>query len=542
MINRKYYISILFTIICSMLLSACSSQMTADSNQSAVSLQMDVLNTNTLIECDNDYRTTYEIFVYSFCDSNGDGIGDLNGVTSKLDYIQDMGFNQIWLMPISPSTTYHKYDVIDYMDIDPEYGTMNDFDTFVQECHNRNTRVMLDLVLNHTSSQHVWFQTAKEYLQSLEENQEPDILECPEFDYYVFQQKEETGYTNIEGTNWYYESRFWSEMPDLNLDSELVRHEISDIMNFWINHGVDAFRLDAVTSYYTGNTDKNTEFLSWLIQEGKSYNPNLTFTGEAWTDRTTIGKLYESGIDSLFNFPFADQSGIIRNVINGSYSAIDYVQAQINANEIYLEANPNYIDAPFYTNHDMARSAGYYATDEGKQTKMAYALNLLMSGDAFVYYGEELGMKGSGKDENKRAPMYWSDDESNPDLCDGLNDMDDIQMKFPSLSDQMNDSNSIYHFMRHAIQLRSMYPVIASGNTILHEELSSDRYVVYEKFDDSNIPVCIAINIGEDEISIDISSLQYKTLSAVLNTSEDMIQLQNNTLTLPSYSVAVLTK
>lgn len=106
---------------------------------------------------DDNYRNYYEIFVYSFCDSNGDGIGDLKGVTSKLDYIKDMGFNGIWLMPIMPSTTYHKYDVTDYCAIDPQYGTMDDFDELVAECNKRGIKLILDLVMNHSSAKHPWF-------------------------------------------------------------------------------------------------------------------------------------------------------------------------------------------------------------------------------------------------------------------------------------------------------------------------------------------------------------------------------------------------
>ncbi|MCM1081821.1 MAG: alpha-amylase family glycosyl hydrolase, partial [Muribaculum sp.] len=109
---------------------------------------------------DDNYRNYYEIFVYSFYDSDGDGIGDLKGVTSKLDYIQDMGFNGIWLMPIMPSTTYHKYDVTDYYGIDPQYGTMADFDELVSECNKRGIKLILDLVLNHSSAQHEWFLNA----------------------------------------------------------------------------------------------------------------------------------------------------------------------------------------------------------------------------------------------------------------------------------------------------------------------------------------------------------------------------------------------
>ena len=221
---------------------------------------------------DDNYRTTYEIFVYSFADSNADGIGDLKGITQKLDYIcdgddatdSDLGCNQIWVTPIMPSTTYHKYDVMDYKDIDPEFGTMADFEELIKESHARGIRVILDMVLNHSSSQHPWFKEATAYLKNhpeltaiYEENGTDDAKglvpiealekECPYLYYYNFTQEQKTGYEKVNGTNWYYEARFWSEMPDLNLDCEKVREEISDITAFWIDKGVDGFRLDATT-------------------------------------------------------------------------------------------------------------------------------------------------------------------------------------------------------------------------------------------------------------------------------------------------------
>ena len=122
---------------------------------------------------DDDYRTTYEIFVYSFCDSDGDGIGDLNGIREKLDYISDMGFDQLWLTPVHPSSTYHKYDVDDYLAIDPAFGTMEDYEALLEECHARGIRVLMDLVLNHTSDTHPWFRAAADYLRDLPPDREP---------------------------------------------------------------------------------------------------------------------------------------------------------------------------------------------------------------------------------------------------------------------------------------------------------------------------------------------------------------------------------
>ena len=158
---------------------------------------------------DDNYRTYYEVFVYSFCDSDGDGIGDLQGLISRLDYINDgddatdtdLGCNGIWLMPVNPSPTYHKYDVADYYAIDEAYGTLEDFQELLSECDRRGIKVIMDLVLNHSSSQNPWFQDACAYLKGLGGAQ-PDTAECPYFDYYHFSKEQGGGWYQVEGTDW----------------------------------------------------------------------------------------------------------------------------------------------------------------------------------------------------------------------------------------------------------------------------------------------------------------------------------------------------
>ena len=493
-------------------------------------------------ERDDAYRTTYEIFVYSYCDSDGDGIGDLNGIRSKLDYISDMGFDQLWLTPIHPSSTYHKYDVDDYYAIDPAFGTMEDYEALIQDCHARGMRVLMDLVLNHTSDTHPWFVAATDYLRELPDDWEPDVEYCPYVGYYNFSREQLEGYVPLEGTNWYYEARFWSEMPDLNLSSEAVREEIRAIMQFWLDKGVDGFRLDAVTSYFTGNPDGNVEFLSFLTSAGKGINPDCYFVGEAWTDRASIATLYASGIDSLFDFPFADSEGIIRSVMVGSYAASDYVKAMVTAETVYGEANPSYVDAPFYTNHDMGRSAGYYALDDGPVTKMAYALSLFMPGNSFVYYGEEIGMKGSGKDENKRAPMYWSADANGEGMCAGPADMDDVQMKFAPLDEQMTDDLSLWRWFTEVIRVRNAFPAIARGTTVAVDAVSDQNVACFIRRCEGEDDVLVVMNLSDEAVEKDLSAVGGDLrLAAVLNTNEESIAYDGGTLTLPAYSIAVLT-
>lgn len=519
--------------------------------------QMTLINTENGIPEDDKYRTFYEVFVYSFCDSDGDRIGDLQGLTDKLNYLNDgnpetksdLGVNGIWLMPIMPSETYHKYDVSDYMSVDSQYGTMEDFDQFMEECQKRDIHVILDLVMNHTSSSHPWFTSACTYLQNLGVGT-PDETECPYFAYYNFSKEKKTEYYyEVPGTEWYYEAKFWSEMPDLNLNNQAVRDEFTNICQFWIDHGVSGFRLDAAKEFESDQTEKNVEILSWFEDMVKGIDSEAYVVAEVWTDQNTYARYYESGIDSVFDFSFANTDGIIASVLKkmGGYTASSYGKKVEAEEQLYSQYNPEYINAPFYTNHDMGRSAGYYAGDFSEaQTKMAGALNLTMSGNCFLYYGEELGMKGSGEDENKRLGMLWEADKNAPGMCQGPPAAGSVKMKYGSLEEQQKDAGSIYEFYRNVIQLRNSIPAIARGKADYIEVLSDDNVCVIRK-EYQGEEVLLLYNISETEQQVnatdweDGSFSQWK-LSGVLTTDEQKIVYEEKNILLPGYSVAVLTK
>ncbi len=514
---------------------------------------VDVTDTIPLNIIEDNYRTYYEVFVYSFCDSDGDGIGDLQGLISKLDYINDgddttdtdLGCNGIWLMPIGPSPTYHKYDVMDYYDIDSDYGTMEDFKELLAECDKRGIKVIMDLVLNHSSSQNPWFTEACAYLKELGDG-EPDTAVCPSFDYYHFSREQGAGCYAVEGTDWYYEAQFWSEMPDLNLDSEALRAQIEEITGFWLDMGIGGFRLDAVKEFYTGNPQANIAFLDWFTTMVKEQKEDAYLVGEAWLDINDYAQYYGSGIDSLFNFAFADKDGIISKVVNGS-PASRYGTVSASLQETFGQYNENYIDAPFYTNHDMGRSAGYYAGENSeKQTKLAGAMNLFMSGSAFLYYGEELGMKGAGKDENKRAPMYWSTDAEKAGMCDGPADMDDFQMKFGSLEEQEQSPDSIYQYYKKVIKIRNQNPEIARGEVEYLESVSGDSFCVLKKTWEGS-EVLLVFHTGAETAELDMSGIMVNSaeisegnIRGALESGEERIVLSNGTITMPGYSVLVL--
>lgn len=502
---------------------------------------------------DDSYRVAYQIFVYSFYDSNGDGIGDLEGIRKKLDYINDgkadkgnsLMANEIWLTPVSPSLTYHKYDVMDYKNIDKEFGTLEDFKALVDDCHKRNIKVIFDLVMNHSSSRHPWFLKATEYLKTLKHGETPDPKDCPYVDYYNFSKEEKEGYTSLIGTDWYYEARFTPNMPDFNLDSDAVKKEFKDIFKFWLDMGVDGFRLDAVTYYYTGNATKNTEILSWLNKTVKEIKPDAYIVGEAWTAENEYGGYYKSGVDSFFDFEFSGSDGIIASVLKGTRPASSFVERMISADELFSKNNPNYIEAPFYTNHDIPRSAGYYSGEHRVDLiKLAGAMNLLMPGNAFVYYGEEIGMKGSGRDENKRAPMQWNKDKNAEGMCRGPKNMEEFEMMYGTLEEQANDKNSIYNYYKNAIKLRHAHPSVARGKTKVYngfEGLNTDKVCAFTRESGEYEPVLVVINTSEEDVTQKLGT-DYTELSGSLGTGETGVTVKDGTLNLPAFGVAVLVK
>lgn len=502
------------------------------------------------LSMEDNYRTYYEVFVYSFFDGNGDGIGDLKGLVEKLDYINDgnpattgdLGCDGIWLMPVMPSPSYHKYDVTDYYAIDPEYGTMEDFENFMSECDKRGIKVILDLVINHSSSEHPWFKEAAAYLAELGDG-EPSPEACPYVDYYHFSKEQKAGYSQVPGSDvWYYESQFSYTMPDLNLYNESLREEIGKIVDFWLARGVGGFRLDAVKEYETGADSANIEILSWFSDMVKGKKEDAYLVGEAWTDISTYEKYYESGIDSLFNFAFADSEGIIAKAVKGSSPASGYGKALQNIEERFKGYNPGYIDAPFYTNHDMGRSAGYYSGENSPaQTKIAGALNLFMSGSAFIYYGEELGMKGSGKDENKRAPMYFYEDKEAEGMCKGPADMDGIKMKYGSCESQEKDPYSVYNYYKKAVRLRGMYPSIRKGNVENLDQFSDDTLSAFSKTcEDEKIYLFCNLSPQERVIALDGLAGEIDGLAEELCVDENRPAFQDGTLTIPGYGIVFL--
>lgn len=477
------------------------------------------------------YRNYYEIFVRSFFDQNGDGLGDLAGVTAKLDYVADtIGADGIWLMPICPSPTYHKYDVTDYLAIDPEYGSLADFDRLIAEAHKRDIKVILDLVLNHTSNLHPWFDKAVQALWKGEDS--------PYIQYYNFTLDNPGQGFNKITDKYYYECRFVSGMPDLNLDSPAVRDEIRKITQFWLDRGVDGFRLDAATSYYTGVKDQNIVFLGWLNNMVILQKPDAYLVGEVWSESLTIAEYYASGIDSFFNFPYSQPTGNLVAALNERNGQV-FAEALTNWNQLIHQKSPAAKDALFLSNHDQARSAGFLLRNLQKQ-KMAAALYLLAPGNPFIYYGEELGMTGSGVDPNKRLPMVWSESDragmtspppGSTQTITGLKGADD----------QAKDPDSLLRFYRQVLDIKARHPEIARG-TMAFIQTEADGIAAFSLTYQGKV-ILVYHNLAESPARIDLSQAGLQgfnlTESLVTSGSEKPI-LDGQMLILPSMATAIL--
>ena len=539
----KQGIRIVCLLLIGLLLMGCAPESTTAPESSGAELtekalqQIKTLGTSP----DDNYRTWYELFIYSFCDSNGDGIGDIRGVISKLDYLQELGVNGIWFMPIHPSSTYHKYNVHDYYAIDPAYGTMEDFDALMAECEKRDIHVILDLVVNHTGSEHPWFKEAVSYLQSLPAGAEPKVEDCKYLDYYYFSKEQKSSNRIVNGTDWYYEGVFDYQMPDLNWGSDAVRSEVKAIMEFWLDKGVAGFRVDAAKEFYTGMTAPNIEVLNWLQTTATSIKPDCYMVAEVWDSFSQITEYYKSGFTSIFNYAFGNSNGKIISVLRGAGQpgvVSTYATALEKADMAYLANNPNYIDAPFLSNHDVGRIAGFVGRDENK-IKLAGAMNLFMSGSAFIYYGEEIGMVGAGNDPSKRAPMYWNPERNNgttnpPPECD-------VPASYPygSLAEQKDSDSSIYNYYRQAVAIRQALPVISHGRTTAETALNIGCVSAQRKTwgEESCI---ILMNIDENAAKVDLSGYADWKLVASLSANGEAVAVSGSELNLPAYGVAVL--
>ena len=564
---------------------------------------------------DDLYKNYYQVLVYSYFDSDGDGIGDLKGLTSKLDYINNgdknsttsLGYDGLYLLPIHPSPTYHKYDTTNYYEIDPTYGTMEDFDNFIKEANKRGIDVILDMAFNHTSSEHPKFKQAINAAKRLtdwnKETGEPlesDYEKYPELRYYhIIHNSFEKDYGvakwhRISGTPFVYEGSFYSGMPDLNFEQDVVLDEVKNIMKFWLDKGVRGFRLDAVQHFFDYHPERNYDVLNQIADFGKELTKNrekdcyLVAEGP-WS--ANVANYYEGTKGkniSYMNFNFAssgsaklftainnmslynkkfdklteegveikystaeNNNGMAFNIINNGLdvrSASDYFRAIVTNWLTRLhDADPKAIDANFGTNHDTLRAintiSGRYEDKELVQVlKFFWGLNNTLSGVTFNYYGEEIGMKAGAKtnDPDKRHPMYFSDSKKGrPNIAPLGNEFKEI---LPPADKQMKDSNSLWNFMRELNRAKAFFPEIARGEQRFIK--TAPQYCVMEKSYNGNKINLVynfsnkALKINKSELGLEeeVTEIKYSLSSS----SSHYSKLTADSLNVPAYSITII--
>lgn len=413
----------------------------------------------------DNYRTFYQIFVGSFSDSNNDGIGDLRGIINRMDYLNDgdiysgksLGVQGIWLSPIFSSPSYHKYDASDYYEVDWRFGTEEDLRELIALCKERNVKVILDLAINHTSSQHPWFHAFKEARINGD-------TENPYYNYYscaaTADKKGGITYQKIAGVDCWYECNFSGDMPELNFDNPEVRAAALDVAKHYLDMGVDGFRFDAVKYIYFGDTAASVAFWEWYMDELRAIDPNVYCVGECWSGENEILEYYSAM--NCFNFAMAQAEGVAATAAKG-FSISGFTNYVESFQSKVLEKNPKGMVMSFLSNHDMDRIAGAFILDGNM--RMAANLYLLCCGSPVIYYGEEIGLRGSrggeNTDANRRLAMLWGDDDMIRDPM-GSTYPEKNQIS-TTVADQMVDENSMYNYYCRLLAVRHKYPAIARG-------------------------------------------------------------------------------
>lgn len=492
---------------------------------------------------DDNYRTFYQIFVGSFSDNNRDGIGDLRGIINRMDYLNDgdinngndLGVQGIWLSPIFTSPSYHKYDVKDYYKIDWRFGKMEDLKELADLCEERNVKLILDLVLNHTSNQNEWF-------VQFEQARRTGDTENKYYDYYTCVTAAEKvagrSYQKIATVDAYYEINFSTDMPELNYDNPEVREEMLNVAKYYIDLGIDGFRFDAVKYIYYGDTPANVEFWEWYMSELRAYKPDIYCVGECWSGEGEILNYY-SAMD-CFNFAMSGAEGYAATAGKGrSLSTfLNYIESYQNKVEATREGA---IPMQFLSNHDQDRIAGAFLSTNNM--KMTASLYLLTPGSHFIYYGEEIGIRGSRgsamTDANRRLAMLWGDGDRirNPE---GSTYKQENQID-TTVSDQLLDDTSLLAHYSKLINIRTKYPAIARGDYNTVTSTNSNLGGFYVEYEGEILG--ILHNNSANSITMDLTKLRGlddHSLTEILEVIGYNATLDGTMLTIDGYTSIIL--
>lgn len=485
----------------------------------------------------------YEIFVRSFYDTDGDGVGDLNGVTAKLDYLQELGIGGIWLMPINASPSYHGYDTTDYYAINPDYGTLDDLKNLIAEAHKRNIKIIMDLVVNHTSSEHPWFKEALADPAS------------PYRNWYQIVPKDEKVKADgaVGGIPWHeseankYLGVFWGGMPDLNFDEPKVREEMIKIGQYWLEQGVDGFRLDAAKHIYGdfSSTMSTPEIQAanqlWWQQFRSGLNEvyaDAYLIGEVWDSLSVIAPYFDKAFNSAFHF---DLAGRILGAVANERDA-DFGFSLARAYSIYEKASGgSFVDAPFLSNHDQNRTMSVL-NGNVPQAKMAAAMLLTLPGNPYIYYGEELGMKGAKPDEFIREPMLWySDPKGREGQTTWEASEHNASAGAVSVEMQDSDEHSMLNHYRKLIKWRNEEVALRDGTIAEYAlETANTNLSLYVRVTQKE-RVLVVHNLSNESQSAKLTpSERFGEFTTIAHQTDSKAKLSNDTLSIPAYSTVIL--
>ncbi|MFC5598950.1 alpha-amylase family glycosyl hydrolase [Deinococcus cellulosilyticus] len=465
--------------------------------------------------------TFYQVFVRSFQDSDGDGIGDLRGVASRLEYLKNLGVGAIWLMPIYPSPSYHGYDVTDHQNIQPEYGTLQDFKTLLEEAHKHNIKVILDWIPNHTSDQHPWFKDARRPGSSKR-------------DWYVWKTTnpgwgrpwDNQGQTWHKSGDQFYYGVFWGGMPDLNWKNPQVKSAMDQAAQFWLDLGVDGFRVDASRYILEGETDNrpdSAETLNWtreFTQMVKAHGPDKMVVTEAWIETPTVAKYFVDGQGQDLGFDFDLQTALVTGIQTANATPI--LETLDGVTRHYPEGA---VDGIFVSNHDLGRP-----NFTPGQWRVAASLLLTLPGTPFLYYGQEIGMpNGTGpSDEQKRTPMRWTFERRTGFSTAAPWQPFSTQDPLISVQSQQEEPTSLLKHHQTLLHIRQQHGALRTGGYLplaapdgvigFIRQLGKERVLVVVNLQDTGQQVQLdlgSVSAGVDTAQSLLGSLEVKAGKAV---------------------------
>ena len=468
----------------------------------------------------------YQIYPRSFLDTTGNGLGDLAGITARLDYLANLGVNAIWLSPFFPTPDADfGYDISDHVDVDPRFGSLADFDNLVEACHKRGIRIVLDLVLNHTSDQHAWFQESRVNNTN------------PKHDWYLWEDQIPNKWESVFGGKawtWddkrgqYYYHMFLKEQPDVNWRNPDVRKAQMDVLRFWLKRGVDGFRLDVFNVYFKDDQlrenprkwgrrafERQEHIYDIDRPEMESVLEEMRGILDKYPERYSVGETFFATPENIirYNGPKKLHAAFDFNFLWSRYKPSKFLAAIQNWEQVAADAQiwPNYV----LSNHDVPRPATRYAKGkDDARIKIMMAMLLTMRGTPFLYYGEEIGMRDislrrseimdppgkkywpfhKGRD-GCRSPMQWDASENagfskvKPWLPVHPN------FKQRNLTAQQHDKNSLFNFTRHLIALRKENKTLRHGKFIPLNDIPLGVLAYLRKSEEETVLVALNFSV-----------------------------------------------